>query len=147
MRGAVETCQGTRQTFVRGGCSVLFSGPGLQGQEENSGWENLGPVTDLYQLPWTITTPTFLRQWVPFAICYWCFVYIFLRCNLYTVEFTHLRCTSQWFLLYLQSCSCHHKSILEHPHYPKKEALSSLAVFLPFIPPCPWQSPFSGHYI
>ena len=29
----------------------------------------------------------------------------FVRYNLHTVQFTHLKCTNQWFLVYLQSCA------------------------------------------
>lgn len=62
------------------------------------------------------------------------FLFMFLRCNLYPIEFSHLRC--QWFLLYsvMQLSSRVNGRTFSSPH---KEALSSLAIFLSFYSPWP----------
>ena len=37
-----------------------------------------------------------------------------LKCNSYTIQFTHLNCKIWWVLVYIQLCNYHHNLILEH---------------------------------
>ena len=52
--------------------------------------------------------------------------------HLYAIQFTHLKRTSQWFLLYSQSCATT-TPILEHSHHPHIETPYQLTVLL-FLP-------------
>lgn len=55
--------------------------------------------------------------------------FFFLKYNLYTVEFAHLRFTSQWFLLHSQNHATSSQINFRIFSLPQKEALFSLAVF------------------
>ena len=66
-----------------------------------------------------------------------------LRCNLHTINRTHLKCTMQCILVYSQNCTPV-TIIFEHFHHPK-ETPSPSAIPPPFLPPSP-PSALSKHW-
>ena len=62
--------------------------------------------------------------------------------NSHTIQFTSLKCTSQWFLVYLWSCTTIIKSVLDRFSSPAKETTYPSAVTLNF----PYNNPVLGSH-
>ena len=64
-----------------------------------------------------------------------------LRNNSHTIWFTHLKHTTQWFLVFSQNCATA-KWILEHFHHPKRNPVPNSSLFLFLFPSSP-----GNHYL
>lgn len=57
-----------------------------------------------------------------------------LRYNSQTLQFIHLRCTAQWYLVYSDSCKHYYSLLLEHLLSKKKPCIHQQSLTIPLSP-------------